>query len=88
MEPFFRIARAIPFWLSIEGFIEMRAYRELGTGWVLAEMEFDSFESWGKALDTEKCKEIMRKIASYTNSTSWKLYAKSPFAPEPLKPKK
>jgi hypothetical protein len=77
---------SLPYWLAVDGFKEMRGYRELGTGWILVEMDFDSCEAWGKVQDSEKCKEIMNKTARYTNNASLRIYELSPFTPEPLKP--
>ena len=78
----------IPYWLSVPGMKELRAYREQGSFRVLVEMEFDSFESWGKALDNPKTKEIMSKWALYTHDFEWKMWDVSPLIPQPLKPKK
>ena len=78
----------VPYWLSVPGMKELRAYREQGSYTVLVEMDFDSFESWGKAADNPKTKEIMSKLALYTHDYELKLWDISPLVPQPLKPKK
>ncbi len=78
----------VPYWLSVPGLTEFRAYREMGSNSVVVEMEFESFESWGKAMDNPKTKEIMNKLASYTHDFEWTLWDISPLVPKPLKPKK
>lgn len=78
----------IPHRLSVTGFKEMRAYREMGSGKIRVELEFESFEAWGKAMDDPKTKEIASKFASYTYGLKWKLGDISPSMPEPLGPTK
>lgn len=78
----------IPHWLAVPGFKEIRAYREMGTGRVLAELEFESFEAWGKAMDDPKTKEVSSKFAYYTNGMEWNLWDASRVIPKPLKPSK
>ena len=79
---------AIPHWLSIPGLREFRGYRETGTLNVLVEMEFDSYTSWGKAMDDPKTKDVMNKTMINAHDLSWTLWGQSPIIPEPLKPKK
>jgi hypothetical protein len=79
---------AIPHWLSIPGLKEFRGYRESGSLNVLVEMEFDSYMSWGKALDDPKTKDVMTKTTMHIHDLSWALWGQSPITPEPLKPKK
>ena len=78
---------SIPYWLSVPGMKEFRAYREQGSYKVLVEMEFESMEAWGKASDSSKTKEVSTKFASYTHDLKWNLWDKSPMVPEPLKGK-
>ena len=78
---------SIPYWLSVPGMKEFRAYREQGSYKVLVEMEFESMEAWGKAYDSPKTKEVSTKFASYTHDLKWNLWDKSPMVPEPLKGK-
>ena len=77
----------LPYWLSVPGFKEIRAYRDRMSGKVLLMMEFDSYESWGKAMDAPKSKEIMEKFRSLTYESSWTIWDQSPVIPEPLIPK-
>ncbi|UCD44890.1 MAG: hypothetical protein JSV27_12410, partial [Candidatus Bathyarchaeota archaeon] len=49
---------SIKYWRGLPGFKVMRAGREQGTGRVLLDIEFESFEAWGKAYDDPKLKEI------------------------------
>ena len=79
---------AIPHWLSAPGLKEFRGYRETGSLNVLVEMEFDSYMSWGKAVDDPKTKDVMTKTMMHTHDLYWTLWDKSPIIPEPLKPKK
>lgn len=79
---------SIPHWLSRPGLKEIRAYREMGSGKVLVEIEFESFEAWGKDMDDPKSKEVASKFASYTHGLKWSLWDISPVIPEPLKPSK
>ena len=79
---------AMPFWLSVPGLKEFRGYREQGSYRILVEMEFDSFESWGKAYDNPKTKEMNSKFALYIHDLEWKLWDVSPLIPQPLKPKR
>ena len=39
---------SIPYWLSIPGVKEIRAYREMGSTLALFEVEFESFAAYGK----------------------------------------
>jgi hypothetical protein len=79
---------AITQWLSIPGLKEFRAYREAWTLNALVEMEFDSFTSWGKAVDDPKIRDVMTKLVMYIHDLCWTLWDKSPVVPEPLRPKK
>jgi hypothetical protein len=79
---------AIPHWLSTPGLKEFRAYRETGTLNALVEMEFDSYMSWGKALDNPKTKNMMTKFTMHIHDLCWDLWDKSPIVPGRLKPKK
>ena len=79
---------AVPAWLSTPGLKEFRAYRETGTLNALVEMEFDSYMSWGKALDDPKIKDMMTKTMMHAHDLCWNLWDKSPVLPESLKPKK
>jgi hypothetical protein len=76
---------ALPYWRTVPGVIMMRSYNELGTGRILTEFEFESFEAWGKTYDDPKMKEIARKFASYTHGLKWNLWDKSSRMPEPIK---
>jgi hypothetical protein len=76
----------IPHWLATPGLKEFRAYREQGSTKVLVEMEFDTFESWGKTVDNPKTKEITKKFTSLTHGLEWTIWDKSPITPKPLKP--
>jgi hypothetical protein len=78
---------SIPYWLSVPGMKEFRAYREPGSYKVLVEMEFESMEAWGKAYDSPKTKENSNKVATYTHDLKWNLWDKSSVVPEPLKGK-
>ena len=79
---------AIPRWLSTPGLKKFRGYRETGMLNILVELEFDSFTSWGKALDDPKTKDVMTKTMIYAHDMCWTPWGKSPVIPEPLKPKK
>jgi hypothetical protein len=79
---------AIPHWLSTPGLKEFRGYREAGSLNALVEMEFDSYMSWGKALDNPKTKDVMTKTMIHAHDLCWNLWDKSPIVPGPLKPKK
>ena len=79
---------AIHHWLSVPGLEEFRGYRDEASGMVLIELEFESYESWGKAVDDPKTKKVMEKFRSFTHGASWELWSPSPVIPEPLKPKK
>lgn len=76
---------ALPYWRNVSGARLMRSYNETGSGRILTEIEFKSFEAWGKAYDDPKLKEISRKFASYTHGLKWKLWDKSRIYPEPIK---
>lgn len=74
---------SLPYYLSLPGVKEFRAYKIPGTLRILVEMDFDSFESWGKASDNPKTKEQQSKLASYTHDLEWTFWDILP-----LKPKK
>lgn len=77
----------IHYWMGVKGLKEFRAYRDSVAGSAVVDMEFKDFSSWGKAMDSEECKSVMAKFASYTSNCKWALYDASPVIPEPLKPK-
>jgi len=77
----------IPYFLSLPGMKEMRAYRDDVSGMVLAEMEWKSYEAWGKAMDNPQTKKVGGKLSSFTHGINWELWSPSPVIPEPLKPK-
>ena len=77
---------SIEYWRKKPGFKEMRAWREPGTGRVLLDIEFENFETWGKAYDDPKIKEINNQFASYTFDCVYDLWDTSPVIPKPLKP--
>ena len=77
---------SIEYWRTRPGFKEMRAYREPGTSRVLLDIEFENFETWGKAYDDPKLKEILSTFASYTYEGKTDLWDTSPVIPKPLKP--
>ncbi len=77
----------LPYWLSVPGMKEFRSYREPGSYQAFAEMEFESFEAWGKAFDDPKTKEQQRKFAANVHDLKWSLWGSSPVIPEPLKGK-
>ena len=77
---------AIDYWRKRPGFKEMRGYREPGTSRVLLDIEFENFETWGKAYDDPKLKEILSTFASYTYEGKTDLWDTSPVIPKPLKP--
>ena len=77
---------AIPYWMGVKGLTEFRAYRDSAKGMAVVEMEFKDFTSWGKAMDTKECKDLMSKFSTYINNCEWTLYDGSPVIPKPLKP--
>lgn len=79
---------AVPHWTSLPGLVEMRSYTESGSTKVLVELEFESYEAWGKAMDDPKTKLIREKFAKYTYDYEWTLWSTSTVYPKPIKPKK
>ena len=79
---------SIPYWLSVPGVKELRAYREIGSTLVLFEIELESFAAYGKGMDDPKTKALMAKFATYSHGFKWSLWDTSPLMPEPLRPKK
>ena len=75
----------LPYWHTVPGAKVIRSYSELGSGRVLSEIEFESFEAWGKAFDNPKMKEINNEFASYTHGMKWNLWDKSQRFPDPIK---
>jgi hypothetical protein len=51
---------AIPYWLSVPGLKEFRAYRDEMSGLVIVELEFESYQAWGKAMEDEKTKNLCK----------------------------
>ena len=58
---------SIPYWTSIPGMTEMRAYVQNGSTQLLVEMEFESGEAWGKAWDDPKTKEMRARALIQVN---------------------
>jgi len=54
---------SIPYWTSVPGMKEMRAYAQIGSTELLVEMEFESFKAWGKAMDNPKTKEVSEEFS-------------------------
>lgn len=78
---------SVPFWMKQKGLKEFRAYRYPGTTKAIIMVEFDSVESWGKAMDSYLKTDMPDKMAMYTSNMDYTLYHTSPLIPEPLKPK-
>jgi hypothetical protein len=79
---------AVPYFLSVPGLKEMRAYREPGSLRALLEYEFESFTAFGRMMDDSKYKAMLMRIASYTSGLEVSLWDVSPLMPEPVRPKK
>jgi len=77
---------SIPYWTSVPGMTEMRAYVQNGSTQLLVEMEFESGEAWGKAWDDPKTKEMSAKFSKYIHGFKWSLWDASPRMPKPIRP--